>query len=986
MAQKQVHAAEHNDGRKSPYPLSHFSSVTTALPKKKPLDPSLASDTHGKPPNTLKNVSFGILGPKKTRDPPLKESSRTGSIDNDVTLESITSDAGVLSTNEPQKKVYVNQDLQKHIFTYGPYVPSKIESSQVPRPSSLLKSTTSEVVYETGNITGLIPTFGNHRIIDTGSASPIYMTPTLAELPLYGESLSHIKLPFGVVVQPFAENVDEAVPVLDFIAEMGVKDAKCNLIRCTKCKAYHNPAMENNSRGNVRTCNFCYSPFNLTPNQADTLEKIKLMYRNTSSPLTKGSIDYIAPKHYYTNVTVETPMESLTSNISSLIDRASSITNIKLPSITKSSTEPTLYEDYSDLGQSRSKAFQANGIVQDQTTQFTGLESATDSLSSLTLSNPLEIDNKAVPSYVFVVESTVASNSIGLKECVLSAIKSALGRCNTLIRFCVITYDCVVHLYPIVGGDLTMNYVSEVDESFTPCAFNELLVEVGDLIWASSYLDQISSVSTLKIGPQTCSNFALNVAVRLLGDFKSCGTITMFYCSPPDIGIGISTNSKITNDFNLTDSQKIYYDSLIQTCYETGISVDLYICPVESRIPGDIALQYITQQTAGKCHYMSYFHGKSDYLKIYNDIVRLFTLQCGYNCEFKLRASKAIAINEIICPFSNSRAVINNSTVKVPKLGPDTALSFILSLDDLIDNRHALYLQCACMYNNSLNGQKMIRVHTSTIRVTTSVNQLFKNANCDAVMNICMRQLSRAFIKTGKFPKKEFMNAVVHSLTSYRHLCAPSTPSNQLILPDNLKLLPVSLNALFKYETSDESGPEYIQKLLRSLLAPIKETAFLYPRVFCLYRTVNDETNGIPASGWKFDINLVPSSSSNIYSDGIYILDDGCKLVLYFGPHVKWELLEQLFGPNLVLDDKSVNSLVLVESETSANLSDCVDQIRSVHSGCQYLPLKILPYTAKNSRALKLLLLEDERGEEPSYINFLVKLHKLIKRAHMNLL
>ncbi|AFZ80218.1 Sec23/Sec24 domain containing protein [Theileria equi strain WA] len=978
---------DHNDERKSPVPLSQSppgSSAPPILPKAKLVDPPSVSNTHGQSSNVLKNVSFGVLGPKKPKDVSPKitnDTPRIQSMDNDVTLDSIASDSGILSTKEQPKAVYVNQDLQKHIFTYGPYVPSKIESSQVPRPSNMLRNTTSEVIYETGKTSGLIPTFGNHRIIDTGSASPIYITPTLAELPLYGESLSNIKLPFGVVVQPFAENVDENVPMIDFIAEMGGKDTRCDLIRCTKCQAYHNPAMEDNSRHNVRICNFCYSSFNLTTAQADTLEKIRLMYRDTLSPLTKGSIDYIAPKHYYTNVTVDTPIESLTSNISNLLGKAGSITNIRLPSLTKQTDEPTVFEDYADLEKSRNTAFQVHTIGNNSATKST----QDTMINSLSLSP--KIDYKAVPSYIFVVETTVASNTIGLKESVLSAIKNALSNCGNFVRFCVITYDCVVHLYPIVGGELAMYYVAEVDESFTPCTPGDLFLEVdGDLTQVSSYLDQILSVSILKIGSQTCSNFALNVAVRLLGDSKSCGTVTMFYCSIPDVGIGISRNSKITNDFNLTDSQKIYYDSLIQTCYESGISVDLYICPVDSRIPGDIALQYITQQTAGKCHYMSYFNGKNDYLKIYNDILRLFTLQCGYNCELKLRASKAIAINEVICPFSNSRAIINNSTVKVPKLGPDTALAFTLSLDDLIDNRHALYLQCACMYNSSLNGQKMIRVHTSTVRVTTSINQIFKNTNCDAVMNIYMRKLSRAFIKTGKFPKKDFMNSVVHSLTSYRHLCAPSTPSNQLILPDNLKLLPITLNALFKHETTDENEPEYIQKLLRALLAPVKETAFMCPRVFCLYRTVNDDSNGIPASGWKFNANIVPASSSNIYSDGMYIMDDGHKLLLYFGPHVKWELLQQLFGQNLVLDDKSANSLALVESETTTNFLECVDQIRAVHSGCQYIPLKILPYTSKIGKMIKLLLLEDERGEEPSYINFLVRLHKLIKQAHTNLL
>ncbi|KAK1934963.1 hypothetical protein X943_003903 [Babesia divergens] len=937
--------------------------------------------------------------------PQFDESTRVLDGGNDGTdsksLDAIVSDIESdddepLDLNSPDS-YYIDRDLEKLVFSYGPYTPNKIDNNQVPRPKVNVINTDN---YGDSKVTSPVASFIEQKAVNLGVCHEKYITMSLAEIPLYGDTLNRINLPLAAVVQPFAEEFKTKVPVVDLVTAIGEQDhSKQNLIRCPKCMAYINPAMEGDSRLNYRICNFCYKGFTLTQPELLGLASLKSKVGGKVKvpPIMRGSVDFVAPLRYYAPVAQEN--ESISEQITNVFRRATALSS-SIPIISRNNSEQS-YVAYSTYG--------VNGMAtpsvsaSESTTPLSRMEStdvpimrrASSYVPSMRFSVPsssIEDDYQKKPVYIIVVESTALSNSMALRKCVLNALVAALEECKnkqTSVRFCVITFDRVIYLYDCRNEKYSVNIMTEVDGAFSPGCAEELFMEFdgNDMTPIYKYIDFIAKTCMKPTGSLSCGNAALSVAVSLLSDAKLPGTVCMFYAQPPEVGVGRCIKPEINNEFVLDESMKLLYDGLTQDCYDHGIAVDVYICAQRERIPGDVQVQYLSQQTAGKSCYFSSFKAEVDGTKIMNNFVRLFTVRHAYNCELKIRTSKPMSIKENYSPFHSTRAIIDKTALRIPRLSPDTAICFVMSLDELINDKRDLYVQVACMYNCSVTGKKLIRVHTQSMKVSTNVTTIFKSANYKVLVNLYARRMAYHMIKSGVNSKKAILTEVVGALCSYRRLCAPSTPENQLILPDNLKLLPASLNALFKMYAGGDQGFEFLQKMLGTLLASVSETTYVYARCYCLHRSLYDSHGSVPLGGWKFACKSMPSSISHIFSDGMYLIDDGNKLVLYFGPHVKWALLQELFGHDLLLDDQTANTLeISKETETGKNLLNIIECVRALHRGSPFMNLKILPYCSKQHRLIKLLLLEDESGGEPSYVTSLVQLHKSIRQTQENLL
>lgn len=916
------------------------------------------------------------------------------------TLEKVVSDTesdnGGDDADTPQKDYYINRELEKVVFRYGALVPNKIDSNQVPRPKGATLQDTTE---EEGKVVSPVSSFIEQKVVEGGVCHTKYIRMTLGEVPVYGDTLKRISIPLAAIVQPFADELDKKVPVIDLVAAIGEQDlSKQNLIRCPKCLAYINPAMEGDSRLDFRICNFCYKGFSLSQAEFFGLGKLKASVHKKSkvSPIMLGSVDFVAPARYY--IPIEEKETSISETISNIISKATALSqSIPLGNGMNKDLNYMTYTTYGNAGDQTPAV--TSGCTSPMPRANSSVSGIAGNTSSYVPSMNFSMQQQGVditeeyhktPSYVIVVDSTLSSTTMSLRNSIINCLRSALVESairQASISFCIITFDCVVYLYDIRNGKFNVNIMAEVDEIFSPGCAEELFVQANasNMDEVNKYIDFVLNFATKPYSSLSCANAALSVAISLLADSKRPGTVCMFYTQPPEVGIGKCLKADINQDFSIDESMKLLYDGLIKKCYESGIAVDVYICPKRERMPGDVQVQYLSQHTAGNSWYFSSFNAESDGTKITKNFVRLFTIPHAYRCELKLRASKPLMVVESYCSFQNTRSIIDKSALRVPRLSPDTAISFTLSMDDLASDKRDLHIQVACMYNSSVNGRKLIRVHNQSVKVSTNVTTIFKSADCRALVNLYSRQLAYSVLKTGMSAKSYIVDEIVGALCSYRRLCAPNTPDNQLILPDNLKLLLATINAAFKMYAGDYQCFEFLQKMLRSLLAPADETAYIYSRVYCLHRSVYDPYTEVPQGGWKFTGNTTPASTTQIFSDGMYLVDDAQKLVLYFGPHVKWELLQEIFGQDLVLDDKSVNNLKITdETDTGRNLLDIIERVRAAHVGSQYLNLKILPYCSKQHRLLKLLLLEDDVGSEPNYINFLVQIHKRIRQAQHN--
>lgn len=130
---------------------------------------------------------------------------------------------------------------------------------------------------------------------DQGNASPKYARLTMNNIPATAEGLANTGLPLGLLLQPLAplQAGELDIPVLDF-GDTGPP-------RCRRCRAYINPFMMFRSGGNKFVCNLCTYP-NETPAEyfAATTPAGVRVDRDQRPELTRGTVEFIVPKEYWT--------------------------------------------------------------------------------------------------------------------------------------------------------------------------------------------------------------------------------------------------------------------------------------------------------------------------------------------------------------------------------------------------------------------------------------------------------------------------------------------------------------------------------------------------------------------------------------------------------------------------------------------------------------------------------------------------------------
>lgn len=150
----------------------------------------------------------------------------------------------------------------------------------------------------------MYPTFEKHvpppasifyRAFDQGNASPKFARLTVNNLPATSDGLNTTSLPLGLILQPLAPQTggELPVPVLDFGAT--------GPPRCRRCRAYINPFMMFQSGGNKFVCNLCSYP-NETPPEyfcATTPAGVRVD-RDQRPELTRGTVEFVVPKEYWT--------------------------------------------------------------------------------------------------------------------------------------------------------------------------------------------------------------------------------------------------------------------------------------------------------------------------------------------------------------------------------------------------------------------------------------------------------------------------------------------------------------------------------------------------------------------------------------------------------------------------------------------------------------------------------------------------------------
>ncbi|VTZ66373.1 protein transport protein Sec24B, putative [Plasmodium chabaudi chabaudi] len=966
-------------------------------------------------------------------------------------------------------------DKGEEIFTLIKKTYNRIDMNKIPRPIINFQDKKNKPclkIFETCKYISPPSFYQPFISVDTGKADPRFIKSTLYQIPLFSETLNLSKIPFGIIVNPFArlndgENVCK-VHMKDIIND---KEENVEILRCPKCFSYiHGTMLGDLAKKFI--CVFCDAEILIDENVLFDIyqynEKMAHMQNskhNPMSPLLKGSVDIMIPSKYYTNSNnLKLSYTSLNKNVN---QTASIITN-KIMSITKQISNTLVSNDSKNLNnQSRSLLFSENEInynnagagvlteggerdssgfigmsrnyinekninnnetIINENTNFRlddiknllnekkGETYETINKRNSILSKYKQIKNMLPPYFVFVIDCSYNAIYNNITYTVLEGIKYAVKNVTCpKTKIAIITYsnslfffnckyldggngattECATNADPnntAHHNENTKNekyfknqliVMSDIDDPFVPLSHDDIFLScVDELDKINNLIDTIKTLCPKMQAYGSCGNSALKAAIEILKERNGVGSISMFYTSTPNCGIGAINEIKRTPKENLFEvHQKSFYDSMLLDLYNYNISTDVFIISANNTRICVPTLQYVAQNTGGKILFLENFIWQKDYKEIYMNIKDILTSEdIAYCCELKLRYSQNISVKKLFCCNNNFNSIIRSDTIKIPKIRHDQTFGFLLNYSDISDSKKQVYIQCACIYTN-LNGDRYVRLHTTHMNVTSSLSTAFRYTDAEALMNILIKQLCMDILHNENY-SKNIIDSLTDILFSYRINCASSAHSGQLILPDTLKLLPLFTSCILKHNiVKKEILPDLkIYNIIKLLSMPIiSSLLFVYPITYIIH--IKGKTNEIDSMSIDDELFIpraIPSSGEKIYSNGIYLIDVCSHFYLFFGYHSDMEFASDIYG-DIPTNENCIN-LTLTNSPNAKKFERIIMNLSKFHHSNQFVPIVIVPPNETADPQILSLCVEDKVEKEYSYVNFLCFIHKLVHK------
>jgi len=600
-----------------------------------------------------------------------------------------------------------------------------------------------------------------------------------------------------------------------------------------------------------------------------------------------------------------------------------------------------------------------------------------------------------VPAVVLVIEATQQSVRAGLLPQVLWTLRSLLNFMERpASRIALITFDHALHFYafyPNVEGSRWVT-VSDIEDPFVPCSSSALCIDALDDAYRSqveTLCGELSEFFEETTSEQACGGAALKVATELLA---SCGGghVIMFQSSLPNMGIGAL---KARDDLRLAregeggqqqlflPQQAPFFDTLIADCLQHGVAVSTFACPPVGMFIDITSLSALPRRTGGELFYFPGFDSAVDGERLHYELSRLVTQNAVYSCVFKIRCSKGLTVESMLATWEPE--VIDPSTFNVSRLSVDASVDFVLSHSERIEWQKHVYLQVACLHTDRC-GRRLIRVHTLQLPVTSSLSNVFRYTEIDAVTNVLIKQAAMAAMAGNTNFKERMTKSCVDMLHAYRVNCASMTSAGQLILPESLKLLPLCMSSIRKMPAfragTEIRADEKMAALIRVLGLPMPLTApLIYPRVYTMYPL--PERAGNP-TGVGDNVHMPPTlacSSDKMALDRIYLVDTGYNLRLYIRDEVSMETLEDVFGVSTVEEVPAALAVPEELPEAGERILAVVWQIRRERSRLPWQPLSVVPSGSPEESKLLATICEDRVAGEMNYVDFLCHVHKMVQ-------
>lgn len=448
------------------------------------------------------------------------------------------------------------------------------------------------------------------------------------------------------------------------------------------------------------------------------------------------------------------------------------------------------------------------------------------------------------PVYLFLLDVTynaVATGLVAMASRLITGVLDSIPNTQGRTRVGLMTVDSTIHFYqiPVTSeSDPKMLVVSDLEEPFLPSP-EDLLVGLAE---GRAGLERaLHKISTLFANTQVNSSAlgpALSAAIKLLGPVG--GKIVVLQTTLPMLGEG---KLQARDDARLYGSPKesgllqpatSYYKTLATECQRLQVCVDLFCFP---RPYLDLAtLGCVARFTGGHIYLYEAWDGGSQEAveRLAGDLTDLLSTEMGLEAVIRIRASQGLSLGS----YHGSFFLRSSDLLSLPNVNHQHAYTAQVSIEENIASQLACF-QTAVLHT-TCGGERRIRVLNAAYSVTDDARELFAHADVGALGDVLLKMAAE---KVWSHRLEDARDALLNKITDILGAIKAiyQTGQNpQLLLPENLRLLPLLLLAILKsppIRAGASLTPDvrsYYLALVKTL--PVSESlALIHPFMFALH-------------------------------------------------------------------------------------------------------------------------------------------------------
>ncbi|CAN8269955.1 unnamed protein product [Cochlearia groenlandica] len=592
------------------------------------------------------------------------------------------------------------------------------------------------------------------------------------------------------------------------------------------------------------------------------------------------------------------------------------------------------------------------------------------------------------PIYFFLIDVSLSATQSGMLKVVAQTIKSCLdnlpGYPRTQIGF--ITYDSTLHFYNMKSSlsQPQMMVVSDLDDIFLPLP-DELLVNLSESRnVVEAFLDSLPLMFQDNVNVESAFGPALRAAFMVMNQLG--GKMLIFQNSLPSLGAG---RLKLRGDdprvygtdkeYALRAAEDPFYKKMAADCTKFQIGINVYA--FSDKFTDIASLGTLAKYTGGQVYYYPGFHSSVHGDKLRHELARDLTRETAWEAVMRIRCGKGIRFSS----YHGNFMLRSTDLIALPAVDCDKAYAMQLSLEETLLTTQTVYFQVALLYTASC-GERRIRVHTAVAPVVADLGEMYRQADTGSIVSVYTRlAIEKSLSAKLDDARNAIQQKIVKALREYRNLHAVQHRlGSRLIYPESLKFLPLYGLAICK-STPLQGGPadtlldERCAAGFTVMALPVKKLLkLLYPNLFRV-----DEWLLKPSGGHddlKDALRRLPLAAESLDSRGLYLYDDGFRLVLWFGQMLSPEISKNLVGGDFAAELSRV-TLREQENGMSKKLTRLVKKLRE--DDPSYYPMCFLVRQGEQPREGFLLhrnLTEGQMGGSSGYADWIQQLHRQIQQ------